>query len=204
MSTIELFLCMWLLIFVSVWLLSDSYPIRPCCAATWSFGALAVNRAKSMLLAPVSPSSAVDAVEAGINIVERDTADQYFVGVGGYPNADGIMELDAAIMDHHARYGAVMGLTNIATPISVARTVMEQCPHNVLIGSGALHWAKAQGFREETILLDHIRDEWKEWQASHSLTVTKRDPSCEDAHDTIGVICLDARGRLAAGTSTSG
>ena len=71
-----------------------------------------------------------------INAVEIDTRDQYFVGYGGLPNADGIMQLDAAIMNHHSQYGAVMGLENIKTPISVARKILEKCPHNILIGEG--------------------------------------------------------------------
>ena len=66
-----------------------------------------------------SGRTALDAVEAGIREVELDEKAQYFVGVGGLPNADGVMELDAAIVNHAGQYGAVMCLQNIKNPISV-------------------------------------------------------------------------------------
>ncbi len=170
---------------------------RPCCAATWSFGCLAVNKARSLLL---DGHPAVEAVEKGINVVELDTGEQYYVGAGGFPNSDGMMELDAAIMDHDCRYGAVMSLPNIATPISVARTVMEKCQHNVLTGQGALKWALENQFHSENILLPHVKAEWEQWKAE-----TNKSPSnLDESHDTVGLICIDRHGRLAAGTSTSG
>ena len=71
--------------------------------ATWQFGALAVEECATRLLHP--NTSALDAVEAGINVVELDDAEQYYVGVGGLPNALGVVECDAAVMDHRRRYG---------------------------------------------------------------------------------------------------
>ena len=71
--------------------------------ATWQFGALAVEECAARLLQP--DTSAPDAVEAGINVVELDDAEQYYVGVGGLPNALGVVECDAAVMDHRRRYG---------------------------------------------------------------------------------------------------
>lgn len=71
-------------------------------AATWNFGEIAVDACINILL---SGGSAIDAVEKGINAVELDNNDQYFVGVGGLPNRDGVMEFDAAIIDHDMRYG---------------------------------------------------------------------------------------------------
>jgi hypothetical protein len=68
---------------------------QPVAVATWHFGKIAVTAAADIL----RNGNAVDAVEAGVNAVELDTQDQYFVGYGGLPNADGVMELDAAIMD---------------------------------------------------------------------------------------------------------
>jgi hypothetical protein len=70
----------------------------PCIAATWDFGALAVETARAVLQ---EGGTALDAVERGINRVELDVADQYYVGYGGLPNAKGVMEMDAALMDHH-------------------------------------------------------------------------------------------------------
>lgn len=146
-----------------------------------------------------SGRSAVDAVEAAIRAVELDNNGQYYVGVGGYPTSAGVMELDAAIMDHDCRYGAVMSLQDIANPISVARSIMEQCPHNILTGEGALVWAMEHGFEVTGILTEAIAKEWQDWIAAGKQT--KRN---QDEHDTVGVICLDRDGRLCAGTSTSG
>jgi N4-(beta-N-acetylglucosaminyl)-L-asparaginase len=182
--------------------------------ATWKFGQIAINEAIQILR---NGGSAVEAVEKGINAVELDTKDQYYVGVGGYPNKNGVMELDAAIMDHELRYGAVMGLREISCPVSVARTILEECPHNVLVSDGALTWALEHGFKKEIILTQKIEKEFYEWKLSHLKENSSRlnvveniigaDVTSEienENHDTIGMICLDKNGRLCAGTSTSG
>lgn len=167
---------------------------RPCVAATWTFGAIAVKESSKFLM---QGRSALDAVEQGIRCVEIDNQDQYWVGVGGFPNAEGVMELDAAIMDDDCRYGAVMALQDIANPISVARTVMEKCIHNVLVGDGAQKWALSNGFTiDKGILTPKMHLEWLERQMKQKSDVK--------GHDTIGLICLDADGVLACGTSTSG
>jgi len=168
--------------------------VRPCCAATWDFGKIAVDRAKTKLEAG---ESAMDALEQGVNAVELDLNGQYYVGYGGLPNAKGVMEFDAAVMDDKLRYGAVMALSDIRTPISVARSILERSPHNILVGEGALEWAVKQGFRKENALTEDSKAEFETWKA----TQTDKSPS---SHDTVGMICLDRQGRLAAGTSTSG
>lgn len=168
--------------------------VRPCAAATWDFGAIAVTQSRDKL---IRGGDALTAVEVGVNAVELDLGDQYFVGYGGLPNAKGVMELDAAIMDHESRYGAVMALRNIRTPISVARTVLERSPHNIFVGEGALEWAVSQNFEPQNVLTEQSKHEWDEWKA----TQVDKTPS---SHDTVGLICLDDQGRLSAGTSTSG
>jgi hypothetical protein len=115
--------------------------------------------------------TALDIIEKSINIVELDTRDQYYVGYGGLPNANGIMELDAAIMDHNSKYGAVMCLQNIKTPISVARKILEKCPHNILSGDGALQWAIKESFQVEDVLTESSRDEWIQWKESVLLSI---------------------------------
>ncbi len=173
----------------------ESKSFVPTAISTWNFGKLAIKGAQLVL---DGKGTAVEAVEKGINLVELDVTDQYFVGRGGYPNADGVMELDAAIMDHDVRYGAVMSLPDIAQPISVARRIMEECQHNILTGQGALKYSLEQGFSRENILTGQVQREWLEWKTTQSVLKP------EDAHDTVGLICMDDQGRLAAGTSTSG
>jgi isoaspartyl peptidase/L-asparaginase-like protein (Ntn-hydrolase superfamily) len=92
----------------------------PCVLATWSFSGACVDLASKLLMED-GESSSIDAVCASIRLLEEMNEEQYYVGVGGYPNAKGIMEFDAAIMNHHCNYGAVLGLQEVTTPISVAR-----------------------------------------------------------------------------------
>jgi len=170
----------------------------PIAVSTWNFGKLAIDSCSPIL---ENGLSAIDAVEEGIKFVELDDNDQYYVGVGGLPNSDGNMELDAAIMDHKKRYGAVMALKNIKTPISVARSIMEKCVHNIICGDGAMKWAIDNGFSfDEKVLTIDSKREWMAWKYENERHINDK----EDMHDTIGLICLDKNGKLCAGTSTSG
>lgn len=106
----------------------------------------------------------MDAVEKSVNTIELDTSAQYYVGYGGLPNAAGHMELDAAIMSgDKLRYGAVMALQGVRTPISVARNVLEQSPHNILAGDGAKAFAMAHGFQEQNVLTAESEKAYHEW-----------------------------------------
>eukprot|EP00611_Tribonema_gayanum_P001238 TRINITY_DN1090_c0_g2_i2.p1 TRINITY_DN1090_c0_g2~~TRINITY_DN1090_c0_g2_i2.p1 ORF type:complete len:327 (-),score=85.10 TRINITY_DN1090_c0_g2_i2:1131-2039(-) len=193
---------------------------QPVAVATWKFGLLAVNAAAPLLS---SGGSALDAVEAGINTVELDTQEQYYVGLGGLPNAKGDMELDAAVMcGEHLTYGAVMALPGIARAVSAARLVMERSPHAILCGGGARDFALENGMALEGAMTEGAAAAYAEWQrsansdgtaaagpapASNTSTGTAgKTASLEDdaPHDTIGMICLDVNGHLVAGTSTSG
>jgi N4-(beta-N-acetylglucosaminyl)-L-asparaginase len=75
---------------------------------------------------------------------------------------------------------------------------METCPHNILTGSGALEWALRNGFKPQSILTEEVKREWAIWKEQQVIE------NKEEVHDTIGLICLDEAGNLAAGTSTSG
>jgi N4-(beta-N-acetylglucosaminyl)-L-asparaginase len=128
-------------------------------------GVNACKRAMELLQAGGDP---VDAVVAGVNLVEDDPND-HSVGYGGLPNEDGIVELDACVMHgptHKA--GAVAALQNIRNPSSVARLVMQRTDHVLLVGAGALHFAKAHGFKEEDLLTEEARRMWLAWKETHS------------------------------------
>ena len=102
----------------------------------------------------VAGADPLEAVVAGVAIVEDDPNDMT-VGYGGLPNEEGVVELDAAVMHGPThRAGAVAALRNIKNPAQVARLVMEQTDHVLLVGEGALKFARAQGFKEQDLLTD--------------------------------------------------
>ncbi|MDQ6706309.1 MAG: isoaspartyl peptidase/L-asparaginase, partial [Acidobacteriota bacterium] len=113
----------------------------------------------------------LDAVVAGVNIVEEDPEDNS-VGYGGLPNEDGVVELDASVMHGPTRRaGSVAAIRNIKTPSKIAKLVMEQTDHIMLVGDGALRFAKSCGFKEEDLLTEKSRLAWLVWKQS------LRDPS---------------------------
>ncbi|MGC8666708.1 MAG: N(4)-(beta-N-acetylglucosaminyl)-L-asparaginase [Chthonomonadales bacterium] len=171
----------------------------PVFVATWHFGVEACEVGGRALAAG---ACALDAVELGANAVEENP-DVLSVGYGGLPNAEGVVELDAAIMDGrtHAA-GAVAGLTGIRRPISVARAVMERTPHVMLVGYNARRFALQHGFPESDLLTEVSRARYRQWLAQNqAATVAHFD---DRGHDTVGVCALDGRGDLAAGCTTSG
>jgi N4-(beta-N-acetylglucosaminyl)-L-asparaginase len=108
----------------------------------------------------------LDAVIAGVNIVELDPNDNS-VGYGGLPNEEGVVELDASVMHGPTRRGgAVASIRGIKTPSKVARRVMEDTDHMMLVGDGALRFAKEQGFPEEDLLTEQSRLSWLVWKRS--------------------------------------
>lgn len=124
-------------------------------------GDCAVVRAAEIISRGGDP---LDAVVAGVNLVEEDPSDQS-VGYGGLPNEDGIVELDASVMHGPLhRSGAVAALQNIKTPSSVARLVLQRTDHCLLVGAGALKFAKAHGFKEEDLLTEESRKAWLKWK----------------------------------------
>lgn len=169
-----------------------SGPITIC---TWDFGN-ATAEAWSVLQAG---GSALDAVEAGVRMEEADPTNQT-VGLGGRPDREGRVTLDACIMDAEGNCGSVMGLEGYPHPISVARKVMEETPHVILIGDGAGQFAASQGFERQDLLTEASRKEWEEW-----LKESKYQPIINiENHDTIGLLALDAQGQLAGACTTSG
>lgn len=143
--------------------------------------------------------SALDAVEQGCR-VEEANAEGQSVGIGGLPDRDGNVTLDACIMNSEGDYGAVVYLQNIKHPISVARKVMEETPHVLMAGSGAEKFAVSQGFPRENLLTQASKKAWQAW-----LVDAQYKPIINiENHDTIGMLTIDKNGDIAGGCTTSG
>lgn len=174
-------------------------------------GIRATEKAMEILKAGGDP---LDAVVAGVNIVEDDPND-WSVGYGGLPNEDGVVELDASVMyGPTGRAGAVGALRNIKNPSKVAKLVLERTDHVLLVGEGALKFARAHGFIEENLLTEKSRAAWLRWKETMSDKDAWLPPGTDPApdelkkamasHGTINCLALDGRGRLAGVTTTSG
>jgi len=157
---------------------------------------------------------ALDAVIAGVNIVENDPGDMS-VGYGGLPNADGIVELDSCCMHgptHNA--GAVGALRNIKNPSKVARLVMERTDHVLLVGEGALRFAHDHGFKDENLLTEKARKAWLKWKETRDPKDDWFPPEMDTkgrayhgvphTHGTITCMGLDTQGNISGVTTTSG
>ena len=168
----------------------------PVVLSTWNHGRVA-NASTWEVLA--RGGSALDAVEAGARAVE-DESSFSSVGYGGLPDRDGVVTLDACIMDATGACGAVACLHDVRYPISVARKVMEKTPHVMLSGEGGVRFALEQGFERENLLTEDAERRWREWRETSNYQPVA---NVED-HDTVGVLALDASGELAGACSTSG
>jgi N4-(beta-N-acetylglucosaminyl)-L-asparaginase len=177
-------------------------------------GTKALEKAMEMIS---QGSDALDAVIAGVNIVEDDPNDMS-VGYGGLPNEEGVVELDAAVM-HGPTYraGAVASLRMIKNPSKVARVIMERSDHVLIVGEGALKFAKAHGFKEEDLLTDQAREAWLKWKENLSKEDDWLPPHTIEDEDigqiyekylrhygTIHCSALDMNGNLSCVTTTSG
>ncbi|HOW86812.1 MAG TPA: N(4)-(beta-N-acetylglucosaminyl)-L-asparaginase [Candidatus Aminicenantes bacterium] len=151
--------------------------------------------------------SALDAAIKGTNVSELDPRDAS-VGYGGDPNEEGFLQLDASVMNGpDGKAGAVAALENIKTPSIVARLVMERTDHLMLVGKGALKFAKMHGLKEEDLLTDTAREHWRDWKENLSDRDYYMPPVDKDKPEgggTINVLVLDATGDIAGCTSTVG
>lgn len=175
-------------------------------------GIKSVRKAYDMI---IKKADALDAVIAGVNLVEDDPND-HSVGYGGLPNEDGIIELDSCCMHgptHNA--GGVASLRNIKNPSKVAKLVMERTDHVLLVGKGALKFAKRHGFKEEELLTDETRKIWLKWKENLSdkddwfpeNKEEKKNHSSlfnERTTGTINCNALDLSGNISGVTTTSG
>tara|TARA_R110002050_G_scaffold55398_1_gene125072 strand:- start:607 stop:1611 length:1005 start_codon:yes stop_codon:yes gene_type:complete len=169
--------------------------IKPLVIATWKTD-LAVETAAAVL---EKGGTALDAVEQGCRIEEANEKGQS-VGKGGLPDRDGNVTLDACIMDEKGNYGAVLGVKNIKHVISVARKVMEDTPHVMLVGEGAEKFAVEKGFEREDLLTEASKKAWEEWKIKSEY---KPIINIEN-HDTIGMLAIDKAGNISGACTTSG
>jgi len=164
--------------------------------STWNHG-LPANEAAWKIIS--AGGRAVDAAEAGVRVPEADP-ESMSVGLGGLPDRDGNVTLDACIMDETGNAGSVSFLQNIKHPISVARLVMDKTPHVMLAGEGAYQFALSQGFEAENLLTPAAEKAWREW-----LDTSEYKPIINvENHDTIGLLTMDLNGNLSGACTTSG
>ena len=148
----------------------------------------------------IEGGSALDAVEIGVKVTESDP-NNLSVGLGGLPDRDGNVTLDACVMNHKHECGAVAYLRDIENPISVARKVMEDTPHVMLVGAGAKEFALSQGFQETDLLTHKAQQHWMEWLVKQG---AERPRINNENHDTIGMLAMDKEGNLSGACTTSG
>ncbi len=146
-----------------------------------------------------SGQSALDAIEQGC-MVEEANAEGQSVGLGGLPDRDGNVTLDACIMNKEGNYGAVVYMQNIVHPISVARKVMEDTPHVIMAGKGAEQFAVSKGFKRVNLLTEASKKAWEQWKIKSEY---KPIINIEN-HDTIGMLAIDINGDISGGCTTSG
>ena len=163
---------------------------------TWPFAEITTQHAVELMQ---EGRSAMDAVEEGVKICEADPHERS-VGLGGRPDRDGHVTLDACVMDHLGNIGSVAAVEDVVHVASLARAVMDETPHVMLVGDGARQFAKEQGFPLQDLMVPASEAEWKKWQEKSEY---KPIPNVEN-HDTIGQLTLDAQGHLAGACTTSG
>jgi len=168
----------------------------PIVISTWKHGLTAGIKAIDVIN---KGENSLTAVEKGIMEIEKDSKITS-VGLGGYPDANGDVTLDASIMDWEGNAGAVAYLKNIVHPISVARLVMEKTKHVLLAGEGALSFAKENGFVEQNLLTKYAENKWLKWKKKHNNNLISPHLN----HDTVGLLAIDNAGNISGGVSTSG
>lgn len=171
-------------------------PLEPISIATWRFGLQTTKAAHAHL---IQGGCALDATEIGVKLCEADPNERS-VGLGGRPDRDGHVTLDACCMDHLGNIGSVAGVENVVHVSSLARAVMEKTPHVMLVGDGARQFAQEMGFPLQDLLVPDSKKEWENWKEKSDY---KPVINIEN-HDTIGQLSMDMDGRLAGFCTTSG
>ncbi len=200
----------------------------PAILSTWSFGPIGNEPGMAILN---RGGDALDAAIAAATAIENDPTINS-VGLGGLPDASGRVSLDGCVMTDPNRCGSVACLRRFANPCAIARRVMEKTIHVMLVGECADDFAAREGFQPVELLTPHARDEWQKWandpanldRAKYQgwippLNVEERardgggivgsggvmgGDGPRASHDTVSILAIDQRGRLAGACSTSG
>ncbi len=158
--------------------------------ATWPFALNGIKEAAQML---EGGADVLDAMVHAVSMVEKDL-EVDTVGLGGFPNAQGEVELDAGVMDGDTlNVGGVAGLKGYVDALQLARIVMEKTKHSLIVGEGAAMLAEGHGLEPVNLLTEEALAKWRE----------VKDKTEPIGHDTIGIVALQGE-HMAAGTSTSG
>ena len=195
--------------------------MKPFLLTTWSFGPTGNDAAMPALAAG---GAALDAVVKAATVIEADpTIDS--VGVGGLPDADGQVSLDACVMTDPNRCGAVMFLQHYPQAAAIARKVMEETIHVTLAGDGAEAFAALHGFSRAELLTPQAKNVWEQWRKDprhidrdryrgwlppinveelRGIDVKTHPHAAEPLHDTVTILARDQQGRLAGACTTSG
>lgn len=174
---------------------SDNSLVDPLVIATWD-----VKKATKKAWEIISSNgNSLDAIEQGC-MIEEANKDGQSVGIGGLPDREGNVTLDACIMDHYGNCGSVVYLKDIKHAISVARMVMEKTPHVMLAGDGAKKFAISMGFKKENLLTEKSKKDWIKWKENEEY-----NPIINiENHDTIGMLAIDKNKNISGGCTTSG
>ncbi len=193
---------------------SNAVATTPIVIATWDSGIPVAKEAFNII---AKNGTALDAVTAGAVYCENQPS--CCVGLQAYPDRDGIVTLDACIMDYQQNAGSVAGMEQIQNPILVARKIMETTPHVMLVGNGAQKFALQNGFvLQPKTLSDDAKNAYNNWlkkseyKPQINIEATKQHgpfaPNYFDDgtpnHDTMGLVALDAFGNLGGACTTSG
>ena len=176
---------------------------RPVAVASAN-GLRGVAKAYAMMAAGADP---LDAGIAGVNIQELDPDDDS-VGLGGLPNEEGVVQLDASVMHGPTRRaGAVAALEGIATPSLVAKAVMDHTDHILLVGAGAKRFALQMGFQEQNLLTEKSRQAWLKWKTQLNkgdAWIERDEPAAPRTTGTVNLCAVTAAGDIGSVTTTSG
>ena len=168
---------------------------NPIAICTWNFVQANATAGKALMNGDNALNAAILAAR-----VEEENPENSTVGLGGAPDRDGQVSLDACVMDHQGNCGAVLAVENVIHVAALARDVMTKTPHVMLSGKGAELFAREQNYPSTPLLTPKAKKAWEKWKETK-----KYQPIInKENHDTIGVLCRDKEGNISGACSTSG